>query len=52
MYDMTTNNYGVEGLCLSDDLDKLAGADIITETPTLTQLSVGIMRANTRFKLA
>lgn len=52
MYDMTTNNYGFEGLCLSDDLDKLAGADIITETPTLTQLSVGIMRANTRLKLA
>jgi ABC-2 type transport system ATP-binding protein len=52
MYDMTTNNYGFEGLCLSDNLDKLAGADIITETPTLTQLSVGIMRANTRLKLA
>ena len=47
-YDMTTNSFGFEGLCLSEDLDKLAGLDIITETPSLTQLSVGIMRANSR----
>ena len=47
-YDMTTNSFGFEGLCLSENLDKLAGLDIITETPSLTQLSVGIMRANSR----
>ena len=48
LYDMTTNSYGFEGLCLAENLDKLAGLDIDTETPTLTQLSVGIMRANTK----
>ncbi|MCR5343297.1 MAG: ABC transporter ATP-binding protein [Butyrivibrio sp.] len=48
LFDMTSNSFGFEGLCLSENLDKLAGLDIITEVPTLTQLSVGIMRANTR----
>ena len=48
LYDMTTSSFGFEGLCLAEDLDKLAGLDIETEAPTLTQLSVGIMRANTR----
>jgi ABC-2 type transport system ATP-binding protein len=45
---MTSNSVGFEDLCLSENLDKLAGLDITTEVPTLTQLSVGIMRANTR----
>ena len=47
-FDMTTNSFGFEGLCLSENLDKLAGLDLITETPTLSQLAVGIMRANTK----
>ncbi|SDA72573.1 ABC-2 type transport system ATP-binding protein [Butyrivibrio sp. INlla18] len=47
-YDMTSSSFGFEGLCLSENLDKLAGLDLITETPTLSQLAVGIMRANTK----
>lgn len=38
------NHYGYEGLCLSENLDKLAGMDIVTETPTLSQISVAVMK--------
>lgn len=39
-----TNTYGYEGLCLAENLDKLAGMDIALETPTLSQISVGVMK--------
>ena len=48
LYDVTSSKYGFEGLCLSENMDKLAGLNLMCETPTLMQLSVGIMRANTR----
>jgi len=38
------NSYGYEGLCLADNLDKLAGLDIAAETPSLYQISVSIMK--------
>lgn len=38
------NSYGYQGLCLAEDLDKLSGMDIATETPTLSQISIGVMR--------
>lgn len=38
------NAYGYQGLCLAENLDKLSGMDIATETPTLSQISVGVMR--------
>jgi len=38
------NSYGYEGLCLTENLDKLAGMDIAAETPTLSQISVAIMK--------
>lgn len=41
------NAYGYEGLCLSDNLDKLAGLDIALETPTLSQISIFIMKQYT-----
>ncbi|MEE3470802.1 MAG: ABC transporter ATP-binding protein [Butyrivibrio hungatei] len=50
LFDITSNKYGYEGLCLSENLKKLAGMDIETSAPTLSQLSVGIMRAHTRVK--
>lgn len=43
----TVNSFGYEGLCLADDLNKLAGMDIATETPTLSQISVSIMKQYT-----
>ncbi len=43
----TKSSYGCEGLCKASDLDKLAGFDIATATPTLTQISVSIMKQYT-----
>lgn len=40
----TKNSYGFEGLCLGKDIDKLAGMDIVAETPTLSQISVAVMK--------
>ena len=37
-------SYGFEGLCKTDDLDGLAGLDIAAEQPTLSQISVSIMK--------
>ena len=37
-------SYGFEGLCKTADLDSLAGLDIATEQPTLSQISVCIMK--------
>ncbi|MCR4999744.1 MAG: ABC transporter ATP-binding protein [Lachnospiraceae bacterium] len=48
LFDMSKGKYGFEGLVLAENIDKLAGYDLIRETPTLMQLSVGIMRANTK----
>lgn len=38
---------GFEGLCLSDKLDQLAGINVAYETPTLSQISVGVMKEYT-----
>lgn len=44
LFSMTRNKYGFEGICLSEDLDKLAGMDIVTETTGLFDISVAIMK--------
>ncbi|MCQ2520293.1 MAG: ABC transporter ATP-binding protein [Lachnospiraceae bacterium] len=50
LYTVSTNKYGFEGICLAENLDKLAGMDVTTETATLFQISVAIMKKNTRVK--
>lgn len=47
----TKNSFGYEGLCLTDNLDKLAGMDIAVETPTLSQISIFIMKQYTTLGL-
>lgn len=47
LFSITKNKYGFEGLCLSENLDKLAGMNITTETPSLSQISVAIMKKYT-----
>ena len=47
----TKNSFGYEGLCLADNLDKLAGPDIAVETPTLSQISIFIMKQYTTLDL-
>ncbi len=47
LYTITTNPYGFEGICLAENLDKLAGINVTKEIPTLYQISVAVMRNNT-----
>lgn len=46
LYTMTANHYGFEGICLAENLDKLAGMDVTKEIPSLYQISVAVMKAN------
>ena len=48
LYSINVNPYGFEGICLAQDLDKLAGMNLTKETPTLYQISVAVMKKNTR----
>lgn len=48
LYTMTKNPYGFEGICLSENLDKLAGMNVSKEIPSLFQISVAVMRNNTK----
>lgn len=50
LYSCTFSQYGFEGLCLSENLDKFAGMDIAVETPTLSQICVGVMKRYTVLK--
>lgn len=43
-----TGSYGYEGLCLARDADKLSGLSVSLETPTLTQISVAVMKQGSR----
>ena len=46
LYTMTANSYGFEGICLAENLDKLAGMNVTKEIPSLYQISVAVMKAN------
>ncbi|MBO5069130.1 MAG: ABC transporter ATP-binding protein [Roseburia sp.] len=48
LYSFSGNSYGFEGICLAENLDKLAGMDISVERPSLSQISVAVMKANTK----
>ncbi len=50
LYSMSENRYGFEGICLAQDMDKLAGMDIMTEQATLNQITIAIMKANTKMQ--
>lgn len=47
LYSISVSRYGFEGICLAENLDKLAGLDVVTEQATLSQITVAIMKANT-----
>lgn len=47
LYTISTNPYGFEGICLAENLDKLAGMNITKEPASLYQISVAIMKNNT-----
>lgn len=48
MVSMSASNYGFEGVCLADNVDALAGMDIQMERPSLSQISVAVMKANSQ----
>lgn len=48
LYTMTKNPYGFEGICLADSIDKLAGMNVTKEIPSLFQISVAVMKKNTK----
>lgn len=52
LYSFSASQYGFEGICLAENMDKLAGMDISAETPSLFQISVAVMKANTSLKFA
>ena len=52
LFSMSRSTQGFEGICLAENLDKLAGMDVAIETPTLSQISVAVMKANTNLKLS
>lgn len=51
MFSMQKNSYGFEGVCLRENLPKLAGADIAVEIPSLYQISVAVMKVNSTLAL-
>ncbi len=52
LFSMSKSSYGFEGICLAENLDKLAGMDVAKEVPTLSQICVAVMKANTKLKLS
>lgn len=50
LYTMSKSAYGFEGICLAENMDRLAGLDISVEMPTLSQISVAVMKANTKLR--
>lgn len=50
LFSTIKGRYGFEGLCLSQDIDRLKGMDVSMETPTLHQISVAVMRRAATFR--
>lgn len=44
LFSFQQNSFGFEGICLAKDIDKLAGMDVATEVPNLSQISVAVMK--------
>lgn len=49
---MSKSSFGFDGICLAEKLDQLAGLDIALETPTLSQICVAVLKANTKLTFA
>lgn len=48
LYSISINNYGFEGVCLAENVDKLAGMDVELEAPSLSQICVAVMKNNSK----
>lgn len=52
LYSFSGNSYGFEGICLAGKLNELAGMDVQFEIPTLSQISVAVMKTYTGLRNA
>lgn len=50
LYTYDGGRYGFEGICLAESLNRFAGMDIHAEVPSLSQISIAVMKANTSLK--
>lgn len=48
LFSFQKNNYGFEGICLAENIDKLAGFNISREVPELSQISIAVMKKYTQ----
>lgn len=48
LFSFQKNNYGFEGLCYAEELDKLAGLNVSKEIPSLSQISIAVMKQYTQ----
>ena len=46
-----TGSYGYEGLCLAENVNRFAGLNVTTEVPTLFQISVALMKKESKVQL-
>lgn len=44
LFSVNRSKYGFEGICLAENLDRLTGCGVSVETPSLSQISVAIMK--------
>lgn len=47
LFQVSESKYGFEGICLAENLEKLAGLRVSKETPSLFQISVAILKKYT-----
>ncbi|MBO7357173.1 MAG: ABC transporter ATP-binding protein [Lachnospiraceae bacterium] len=50
LYSCSGSKYGFEGICLRENLDKLENMDIVVEDASLFQISVAVMKKNSKVK--
>ena len=51
LYTIQENTYGFEGICLAERLDELAGMGVETEIPSLSQITVAVMKQYSKIHL-
>lgn len=51
LYSYSGSAYGFEGICMADQLEKFVGMDVQVEVPSLTQISVAVMRAHSNLNI-
>ena len=52
LYSISEGDHGFSGVCLAENLNKLAGMKIQTERATLTEICVAVMKAHTKLQIS